>query len=113
MRGGRAVSAARTPVRPPAPTTLVPMGWVEVPSPDASERVFEQFGVAAFGEQAAGWTLDELADALRASTVPRPENWTWPRRPPGMAPSGRAEPVRAAFCRFLDTGEPYYREDTL
>lgn len=74
------------------------------------DRLYSQFGTA-MGLTPPGATLSEVAAALRAATAPRPENWTWPRRPAGMAPSGAAEPVRAAFCRYLETGEPYYNEE--
>jgi len=110
VRGGHVIRAERTPVRPPTPTRLVPIGWTEVPSPNAGERVFEQFGVA-MGLTPPGATLEEVAAALSRSAAPRPENWSWPARPVGMAASGRPEPVRAAFCRFLETGEPYYTEE--
>lgn len=78
---------------------------------DVVTGVWQRFGVE-MGLTPPGATLEEVADALSRAAVPRAENWSWPRRPAGMAPSGRAEPVRAAFCHFLETGEPYYREDT-
>lgn len=77
-----------------------------------SEQIFARYG-EAMGLTPPGATLEEVAAALSRAAVPRAENWSWPPRAPGMAPSGDAEPIRAAFCHFLETGEPYHRDEEI
>lgn len=94
MRAGRALSADRTPIHPPAPTMLVPL--------DVGASVFRDFGVALDllppDAPADDRTLDALAERLRllaaagdrvAGMLPRGEAWSWPPRrlpPPPARP---------------------------
>lgn len=58
-------------------------------------------------------TMAEMARALSRAAVQKAENWSWPPRPTYGPLSGAPEPTRAAFCRFLESGEPYHRGEEI